>query len=82
MILGRIVIRTFGVLVKCLRLQLDRTDFDAVSTIIAKTHRIGVMASLAFEITAVKEDYQSVSGAVNAGKGQYFIDNCLLRVHD
>ena len=57
-------------------------DLDTVSAIIAKTHRMGVMASLTLKITAVKEDYQSVSGAINAGKSQYLIDNCLLRVHD
>ena len=57
------------------------TDLDAITTVIAKTHRIGVVAGLALEITAVKEDYEPVAGAVNAGKRQYFINNCLLQVH-
>jgi len=42
------------------------TCFHAVAAMVAETHRVGVMAGLALEITALEEYYQAVSGTIDA----------------
>ncbi len=41
-------------------------NIDTVPTMVAETHRVGVMAGLALKITALEEDYKAVSRAVDA----------------